>query len=190
MGRLKYRTVKTERGYMLEHRYVMEQHLGRPLLPTEIVHHVNGDSEDNRLANLEVVSSDYEHKQRHAGYRTATEKLCSVCQLVKPRSEFAKLGLSSTGTERNTSWCRDCIREKSRERREEQRAKRGIVKLEELPVMLTVSDVSAFLRVSEQTVYGMLREGRIPSMRAGSRYLIPKHRLVAMIEAIGGEDEG
>jgi len=52
------------RGYIREHRYLMSEHLGRPLLDTEVVHHVNGDPFDNRLENL-VVLTRSTHAKEH-----------------------------------------------------------------------------------------------------------------------------
>lgn len=64
------------KGQMLEHRKVMQDFLGRPLLPQENVHHVNGDRADNRLENLELWNESQPPGQR------ADEKLAWAREIV------------------------------------------------------------------------------------------------------------
>ena len=59
-----YKTIKVNGKTVREHRWIMENHLGRKLEKWEHVHHINDDSSDNRLENLEVLSnSDHQRKE-------------------------------------------------------------------------------------------------------------------------------
>lgn len=65
-----------QNGWMPQHRYVIEQDLGRYLEPHERVHHKNGDRSDNRLENLELWK--VKGKKDPAGVR-ASDYHCAGC---------------------------------------------------------------------------------------------------------------
>jgi len=51
----------TKDKYVCEHRLIMEKCLGRFLHPKEVIHHKNGNKQDNRIENLDLFYSAGKH---------------------------------------------------------------------------------------------------------------------------------
>ena len=54
-----------KRGYVPEHRLIMEKHLGRFLKSEEKIHHRNQNREDNSFDNLELFGNQAKHAESH-----------------------------------------------------------------------------------------------------------------------------
>lgn len=67
----------------LQHRYVMEQHLGRALLKDETVHHLDGNRQHNDISNLELFSS------RHGPGQRVADKVAFAIDILRTYPEFA-----------------------------------------------------------------------------------------------------
>lgn len=103
-GKYEYAIVRnhpsaSKRGYVLHHRILIENSTGRLLQPNEIVHHKNGNGRDNRLENLQLLTTT-EHRSLHAKGRTKFEMKCPHCgkAFFIKRSQFNLVGKSKQYT--------------------------------------------------------------------------------------------
>lgn len=63
-----YHPFADSKGYVMEHRLIMEKHLKRLLEEKEVVHHINENPLDNRIENLELMTKN-EHDRLHTSQR-------------------------------------------------------------------------------------------------------------------------
>ena len=92
----------TKGRYILEHRAVAAEKLGRPLRRNEIVHHMNGVKDDNRPDNLEVVGRG-QHTKEHREVekellrlRVENQRLQDENHVLKSRLAECRKGGSAT----------------------------------------------------------------------------------------------
>jgi excisionase family DNA binding protein len=67
------------------------------------------------------------------------------------------------------------------------------VKLDELPLVLTIPEVAAALRIGRNQAYRLAESGAIGAIRLGSTWRVPRHRLEQLLgdteEAAPGRSE-
>jgi hypothetical protein len=78
-----YRIITRKRETFFEHRKVVEDFIGRPLLKTENVHHRNGDRLDNRIDNLELWSKSQPSGQRVSDKIEWARKILSLYESLE-----------------------------------------------------------------------------------------------------------
>lgn len=66
------------KGWVPEHRLVMEKSIGRFLLATEIVHHINLVKPDNREENLVICDSPTQHNLVHGSLNKCVAELITL----------------------------------------------------------------------------------------------------------------
>ena len=141
-----YKRMRIGSRFIDHHRYVMEQHLGRRLLPTEIVHHINGDKRDDRIENLELTTKSA-HSKKHSlcgDYYKFSRKdslkgndairkkslqircrdgkiLCTGCKKYLEKSAYSKNKARMSGYQ---SYCKECHKTKYPYRLSSQRVRR------------------------------------------------------------------
>jgi hypothetical protein len=63
------------RGYLLYHRLLMEEKIGRPLKEDEVVHHIDGNRDNNNIENLMLMSKAKHFSLHNRGEQSHFSKL-------------------------------------------------------------------------------------------------------------------
>jgi len=108
----RYKKIKLKDGTTMdEHRYIMEQAIGRKLDRYEVVHHKNHNPRDNRIENLTIMMLSSHSRIHNLGKPSVNKiicpegtKWCWDCKKFLPLENFCKYSLRV----KKTKQCRAC----------------------------------------------------------------------------------
>lgn len=124
----KYKAIRVKGKKVDEHRFIFEKHLGRKLTKEEVVHHIDGDKSNNKLANLMLFPNKSAHTKWHIingqtelqggnnKKKIVDGKLnCCKCNELKEIKKFVTNTSSHLGVK---GICKDCYGLQRKERRQ------------------------------------------------------------------------
>ena len=83
-----YKAIKVNGKKIDEHRYIMEQYLGRKLTRDEVVHHKDGNKANNDIENLELTSLSEHTRQHQLGNIPSEETRQKISETLKGRKSI------------------------------------------------------------------------------------------------------
>lgn len=97
----------TKHHYVLAHRVIVENNIGRLLTSSEIVHHKDHNKKNNDLDNLEVMDK-HTHAKLHAKVGvTFVELECAFCKKTFKREKRQVKGKGLCSRSCNAKWNRE-----------------------------------------------------------------------------------
>ena len=107
-----YQLVRVNGKLKKAHRHILEQHLGRPILPGYVVHHKDTSKLNNSLDNLEEkLKSKHTADHNRRPENTDTHKYCPICKTVLPRTSFH---VSKSHADNCSGICGKCFNDRKR----------------------------------------------------------------------------
>jgi hypothetical protein len=78
-------------GYVLEHRLVIEKKIGRFLKKSEVVHHINGVRDDNKVKNLIIMTRHIHPANHQIGRKLPQEVKNKISKKLMGHPNFKKI---------------------------------------------------------------------------------------------------
>lgn len=90
LTKLGYIRINVNGKRVFQHRYIMEQHIGRKLKRNEVVHHINHNKIDNQIKNLKLFKNQAEHIHTHTrlGTQYSPKIISTILKRISSKQKY------------------------------------------------------------------------------------------------------